>query len=138
MTETKNYKLKKPDPTDFYNVADFNGNADLVDAALAKKTDMPASVKAGDFVAFTTSGIKDSGKKPTDFLSSTTKPEDIGAATAEAVTTVADNLRSHANNMTKHLTSAEKSKLEKMLTTDDVVVSSTQPAVKEGRIWIKI
>lgn len=33
-TETTNYGLKKPDAEDFYNVEDFNGNFDKVDAAL--------------------------------------------------------------------------------------------------------
>lgn len=33
-TETENYKLKKPAASDFYNIEDFNGNMDLIDAAL--------------------------------------------------------------------------------------------------------
>ena len=33
-TNTPNYNLKKPAPSDFYNIADFNGNADIVDAQL--------------------------------------------------------------------------------------------------------
>ena len=32
MTETDYLKLKKPDQADFYNVDDFNANADIVDA----------------------------------------------------------------------------------------------------------
>ena len=31
-TNTPNYNLKKPASTDFYNIADFNGNADIIDA----------------------------------------------------------------------------------------------------------
>lgn len=45
-TETTNYNLKKPDAEDFYNVDDFNGNADIIDQTmhelsegLAKKLD---------------------------------------------------------------------------------------------------
>lgn len=34
MTETDYLKLKKPDQADFYNVDDFNANADIVDAKL--------------------------------------------------------------------------------------------------------
>ena len=34
MTETDYLHLKKPNQEDFYNVDDFNGNADLVDATL--------------------------------------------------------------------------------------------------------
>ena len=33
-TQTDKYKLKKPDPSDFYDIADFNDNADKIDAAL--------------------------------------------------------------------------------------------------------
>jgi hypothetical protein len=33
-SETTNYQLKKPDPADFYDVADLNGNMDKLDAAL--------------------------------------------------------------------------------------------------------
>ena len=34
---TENYNLKKPDDTNFYNIQDFNGNADIIDAALDDK-----------------------------------------------------------------------------------------------------
>lgn len=37
MTETTNLHLKKPGSTDFYNVEDFNGNADIIDEAVSKK-----------------------------------------------------------------------------------------------------
>ncbi|PWL41419.1 MAG: hypothetical protein DBY45_10420 [Clostridiales bacterium] len=33
-TNTPNYNLKKPAPSDFYNIADFNGNADIIDAQM--------------------------------------------------------------------------------------------------------
>ena len=33
-TQTDKYKLKKPDPSDFYDIADFNDNADKIDTAL--------------------------------------------------------------------------------------------------------
>jgi len=32
---TKNFGLKKPNQEDFYNVDDFNYNADIIDAQLA-------------------------------------------------------------------------------------------------------
>ena len=35
MEKTKNYGLNKPASEDFYNVADFNENADILDKALA-------------------------------------------------------------------------------------------------------
>lgn len=49
-TETTNYGLKKPDPSDFYNIADFNGNADIIDAELKsindQYTDLSGEVEA--------------------------------------------------------------------------------------------
>ena len=38
-TNTPNYNLKKPASTDFYNIADFNGNADIIDAQLKSIND---------------------------------------------------------------------------------------------------
>lgn len=38
-TETTNYKLIKPEQTDYYDVDVFNDNADIVDTALAGKSD---------------------------------------------------------------------------------------------------
>lgn len=35
MKETTNYHLKKPEETDFYDVEDFNYNADLIDEKLS-------------------------------------------------------------------------------------------------------
>lgn len=35
MQTTPNYQLNQPDPADFYNIADFNENAAIVDGALA-------------------------------------------------------------------------------------------------------
>lgn len=39
MKETINFKLKKPEQQDFYNVDDFNSNADIIDAAIKKAAD---------------------------------------------------------------------------------------------------
>ena len=117
MKLTKNYGLKKPDGEDFYNVQDFNDNADAIDAALAAKPDLPAAA---------------------DFLPAGTTPADIGAATAQAHSTLSAAQNAHANDAAKHFSAAEKAKLQKAYTTDDIVVSSAQPAAAEGRIWIRI
>lgn len=69
MTETSNLHLKKPAGEDFYNVGDFNYNADILDAAYKDLTD--AQAQLGD-------DVKD--KAPTNH---THTPESIGAATAE-------------------------------------------------------
>lgn len=37
---TENYNLKKPYPNDFFDVNDFNNNADIIDKALASKLDV--------------------------------------------------------------------------------------------------
>ena len=39
-TNTPNYNLIKPAPEDFYNIADFNANSDIIDAELTKKPDL--------------------------------------------------------------------------------------------------
>jgi len=39
MKETLNYKLRKPDQEDFYNVDDFNYNADIIDTQLKANAD---------------------------------------------------------------------------------------------------
>lgn len=38
-TNTPNYNLKKPAPEDFYNIADFNDNMDIIDMALLDDID---------------------------------------------------------------------------------------------------
>ncbi|MCB6367826.1 hypothetical protein LI291_16770, partial [Intestinibacillus massiliensis] len=37
--KTENYNLIKPEETDFYNINDFNTNADLIDAAIKNNHD---------------------------------------------------------------------------------------------------
>ncbi|MDR1755103.1 MAG: hypothetical protein LBR74_09455 [Eubacterium sp.] len=37
MKETKNYNLKKPERTDFFNIDDFNYNADIIEEELEKR-----------------------------------------------------------------------------------------------------
>ncbi|WP_421663372.1 hypothetical protein [Lysinibacillus telephonicus] len=39
MQQTTNYGLKKPEQTDFYNVQDFNDNADIIDQKLKENAD---------------------------------------------------------------------------------------------------
>ena len=64
---TSNYNLKKPASSDFYNVADFNGNADIIDTALNSKLEKDLSNISGGAVpvanggtgATTASGARD-------------------------------------------------------------------------------
>ena len=39
-TNTEHYNLKKPDPEDFADIADINGNMDIIDETLANKADL--------------------------------------------------------------------------------------------------
>lgn len=45
MKYTPNYGLKKPEQDDFYNVEDFNENADIIDQKLKEVVDDLASHK---------------------------------------------------------------------------------------------
>ena len=53
---TTNYNLKKPASTDFYNVADFNGNADIIDTALNSKLEKDLSNISGEAVPVANGG----------------------------------------------------------------------------------
>lgn len=44
-TYTPNYNLKKPDPENFVDIADLNGNADIVDKVLKEKADLDENGK---------------------------------------------------------------------------------------------
>ncbi|WP_066452695.1 hypothetical protein [Anaerotruncus rubiinfantis] len=46
MTETTNYKLKKPAPNENYDVEDFNGNADIIDSKLKEHADGKAALES--------------------------------------------------------------------------------------------
>jgi len=52
-TNTTNYNLIKPEESDFYNINDFNTNADLIDAALKSISDN-ANTKAKKVTTGTT------------------------------------------------------------------------------------
>lgn len=53
---TSNYNLKKPADTDFYDVADFNGNADIIDTALNSKLEKDLSNISGGAVPVANGG----------------------------------------------------------------------------------
>ena len=53
---TSNYNLKKPADTDFYDVADFNGNADIIDTALEAKLEKDLSNISGGAVPIANGG----------------------------------------------------------------------------------
>lgn len=53
---TSNYNLKKPADTDFYDVADFNGNSDIIDTALNSKLEKDLSNISGGAVPIANGG----------------------------------------------------------------------------------
>lgn len=71
---TTNFNLKKPRPSEFYDVADFNGNADIIDTELKKVTDKvggqlvkPSTTTENNVPVFASDGqLKDSGVKLAD------------------------------------------------------------------------
>jgi len=67
MKHTDNYSLKKPEPDDFYDVGDFNANADIVDGELRKRALRAAGAKKGNLAEFDGDGNPaDSGVKIDD------------------------------------------------------------------------
>lgn len=61
-TYTENYNLIKPEGTDFYNIDDFNENADAIDSALKEVagTTLTATLSAGETsIVFSDSAITD-------------------------------------------------------------------------------
>lgn len=138
-TYTNNLNLKKPESDDFYNVEDFNDNFDILDEEISSKADKMSSFVTGNLASLNSSGgLSDSGYSSASFLKSTVTYAEIGAEKSGEASKVQTNLTSHMSDTTSHLTSAEKTTLSKVFTTDDIVVSSTQPTAVEGRIWIKI
>jgi len=47
---TENYNLKKPSDNDFYNIQDFNDNADIVDSEFKNQADRIKEVEAPSFI----------------------------------------------------------------------------------------
>lgn len=89
-TNTPNYNLKKPDEADFYDVQDFNENADKIDEALVGKIDKASPATNNNLAALDAEGnVKDSGKKPSDFGSSTDLAKKIDKVTGATLNNLA-------------------------------------------------
>ncbi|HEY8400795.1 MAG TPA: hypothetical protein VIK89_06010, partial [Cytophagaceae bacterium] len=111
MEYTQNYKLKKPGQEDFYNVDDFNSNADIIDQKLKEIEDKTKNIvtsvngktgdvelKAEDIGAETPAGAQE---KATAAL------EAANNYTDQAVSIVSQDLMSHKN---ENATGAHKAK----------------------------
>lgn len=128
MQHTANYGLKKPLGTDVVNIADLNDNADIIDQQLKENKDAidtketPAGAQAkADSAETKAKGYADS-IKPTKVSQLTNDKGYIAASGAPvqsvngktgAVSLTAANVgaasAAHANDTTKHITSAERS-----------------------------
>ena len=62
MTKTNNYNLKKPEPNDPLRVADFNENADILDAALAGKAEQSTVTALDQSVSALSAALGSGGK----------------------------------------------------------------------------
>lgn len=92
MKETEKLKLKKPDPEDFYNVEDFNGNMDALDADQARQDE--AILQAWQQLDQAKEALAAAAQR---------------LATAEqAIQNHTTAIQSHAGNSTIHVTQAEK------------------------------
>ncbi|GHU85642.1 hypothetical protein FACS1894198_3870 [Clostridia bacterium] len=66
-TQTPNYHLKKPDLSDYYDIADFNGNSDILDSTLFSKTDKVERAISGNLASLDELGnLVDSGVSTTE------------------------------------------------------------------------
>ncbi len=138
-TYTENINLKKPSEEDFFNIQDFNTNADIIDAEFAKSIKVPVDAVDGNFVCFDSNGqIQDSGKSRWDFMSATANYISVGADKIGSSAEVREMLTRHMFEGSVHFDTTEKEKLAIALTTDDIVISAEEPPLQDGRIWIKI
>lgn len=109
MTQTDNYGLKKPGAEDFYNIEDFNGNADIVDTTLA-------GLEAGkaDLV---------DGKVPAEQL------PDMNYDPAGSAAAVQTNLTAHQNNkQNPHNVTAEQAGAEAAGTASGLITGHNSAA----------
>lgn len=65
MKYTEHYNLKKPDQEDFYNVDDFNENADIIDAELKRLADNSNSIPKSIFTEGNQFIVSNQDKEPT-------------------------------------------------------------------------
>lgn len=98
-TFTQNYNLKKPEQQDFYNIEDFNNNADIIDEQLKEMADKADSaLPASDYTAAdilnklkTVDGIN-SGLDADLFKGKSVIPVENGGTGASTVKSALENL----------------------------------------------
>ena len=87
MKCTPNYGLNKPEQDDFYDVKDFNDNADIIDQALKAHDDALATKETPQGAQEKADAALNSAKQYTD--------QEVGR--------VANDLVSHKNDNTRHI-----------------------------------
>lgn len=103
---TEHYGLVKPAQSDFYNVDDFNGNADIIDSALQGKVDKVSGkgLSANDYTtaekAKVAAAVSNTRKVNGKALSADVilNAGNVGADTAGAAAAVQTNLNGHTAN----------------------------------------
>ena len=98
-TYTNNYNLKKPAETDFYDIEDFNGNADIIDSALDDKLNSDFSNVSGGAVPIAKGG--------TGATTADGAKNNLGLGTSNTPTFNALNLTNATVNGNKIYTSAD-------------------------------
>ena len=150
MDNTPNINLKKPKPEDYYNIQDHNDNSDILDSKV-KELD---SNKIGKDMIGQNNGVagvsaqgkihpmpnaSDVGAVPisrtinTKPLSTdvTLKASDVGAIDATLLNVPNGVAGIDSDGKLNQVPSAEK------LSSELFIVSTTQPPVQEGKIWLK-
>lgn len=150
MDNTPNINLKKPKPEDYYNIKDHNDNSDILDtkikeldagkigkdmigqnngvagvSAQGKITPMPS---AADIGAVPTS--RTINTKPLS-ANITLKASDVGAVDATQLNVPNGVAGIGSDGKLNQVPSAAK------LSGELFIVSTTQPPVQEGKIWLK-
>ena len=81
MTYTTNYNLKKPGTDDLVDIDDLNGNADIIDSALAGKQDtLPNGTADGDVLTWDDANDEWTAQAPSGggYVAQDTAPLDTG------------------------------------------------------------
>jgi hypothetical protein len=124
---TENYNLKKPVDTDFYNVQDFNNNADIIDSAL-NNLDAKIDSVAEDIAENISKNIE-------DFTEGTLSIARGGTGT-NTVAGIKNNLGLGINSSVQFSNLTVSSLIVNNQTLNLVYTQETQPAnANNGSLW---
>ena len=125
MQSTTNYGLNKPESTDFYNVADFNENMDIIDGKLKEAENSTAEAKNNTNTHTSNKNNPHNvtkeqvGLSNVDNTSDTDKP--VSVAQQQAIDTVQNSIDEHTENtLNPHKVTAKQVGLENVNNTADI------------------